>query len=61
MMGILEGIYLATTMVTMPIWADQHRNAYLIRNQGIAICVPWEEATLQIFKEAIIEQITNNK
>ena len=61
MSGIQESIYHTTPMVMMPIFADQHLNTHNIRDQGIAIFIPWEEATVQILKEAVIELITNDK
>ena len=60
MMGIQESIYHATPMVSMPMFADQHKNAHRIQNQGIGIRILWEEATLEMFKDAILEIMANN-
>ncbi|XP_049828786.1 UDP-glucosyltransferase 2-like [Schistocerca gregaria] len=58
-LGVIEAVYNAVPMVTIPLFADQHRNSIALVDKGVAVLLPLLEATEERILSAL-RQVLND-
>lgn len=59
--GVWQAIYHATPLVVMPIFADNFRNAHMVRERQIGEAVDFDSVTEDTLTEAISSVVENSQ
>ncbi|XP_069179905.1 UDP-glycosyltransferase UGT5-like isoform X2 [Procambarus clarkii] len=61
LLGLQEAVYHATPLLALPVFVDQPRNALIVRESRLGRSLVWEEITVDIIVDALIDIINDPK
>lgn len=61
LLSTMEAMYHGVPILGLPMMADQPKNAVKLVNKGVAQFLVWEELTVQLFRDTILEMMSNSR